>query len=380
VRARAAVLLLAAAAAARCASAPSASGPAAAPAVPGKTPFSVPPAAAHEIRIVIDTRPGREILGALSRQKFESADVKVLEDMLPIELTIKDSGRPADVFERDFAAAWDPENRSAVFDFATIRNEKERWEALLEAVASGKEELEKSSASRAAALLPGDRAIQTRLAVYISFGLSGLADHLVAATPDGTPVVIVDLARALGEGDTGPATNQIPRLVRLISGEAYRLAWSTYREGSDAWKRPDPELGPIDPLVQMVAQSGPVAIFSLEESFFPLSTWLKEPMHRSLNDLNRMAERLTEAEADLDTRVALAAEIKRPEFMRRVAAPAGAYMEDGIIQTFGVDVLRGALASGPAAFFREYDRATRQNKDLPPLSKEIVSRLGGGGP
>jgi hypothetical protein len=379
VRARAAVLVLLAAAAARCASAPSTAGPAA-PAVPGKTPFSAPPAAAHEIRIAIDTRPAREILGALSRLKFESADVKVLEDMLPIELTIKDSGRPADVFERDFAAAWDPENRTAVFDFSTIRKEKERWQTLLEAVASGKAELEKSSASRAAALLPGDRPIQTRLAVYITFGLSGLADHLVAATPDGTPVIIVDLARALGEGDTGPATNQIPRLVRLISGEAYRIAWSAYREGSDAWKRPNPDLGPIDPLVQMVAQSGPVAIFSLEESFFPLSTWLKEPMQRSLNDLNRMAERLTEADADLDTRVALGAEIKRPEFMRRVAAPAGAYMEDGIIQTFGVDALRGALASGPTAFFREYDRATHQNKDLPPLAKDIVSRLGGGAP
>jgi hypothetical protein len=166
----------------------------------------------------------------------------------------------------------------------------------------------------------------------------------------------------------------------MISGEAYRLAWSLYREGSVAWKRPNPALGPIEPLVQVVAQAGPVAIFGIEDSFFPLSTWLKEPMHRSLNDLNRMAERLTEAEADLDTRVALGAEIKRPDFMRRVAAPAGAYMEDGIIQTFGVDALRGVLAAGPVAFFREYDRATRQNKDLPSLSKDIVDRLGAEGP
>jgi hypothetical protein len=51
-------------------------------------------------------------------------------------------------------------------------------------------------------------------------------------------------------------------------------------------------------------------------------------------------------------------------------------MEDGILQTFGVDVLRGVLAAGPVAFFREYDRATHQNKDLPPLSKLIVDRVG----
>ncbi|MGH9369707.1 MAG: hypothetical protein ACRD3M_18805, partial [Thermoanaerobaculia bacterium] len=216
--------------------------------------------------------------------------------------------------------------------------------------------------------------------VFISFGLAGLADHLVAARPDATPAMIVDLARALGEADTGPAANQISRLVRLISGEAYRQAWSIYREGSEAWKRPLPALGPLEPLVRVVAQAGPVALYGIEESFFPLSTWLKEPMRRSVNDLNRMGERLVESEADLETRVSLAAELKRPDFIRRVAGPAGTYMEDGIIQTFGVDALRGALAAGPLAFFREYDRATHLNRELPPLSTLIVDRLAGPAP
>lgn len=373
------VLSLLLAAGTGCASAPSGGGPATAP-LPGKTPFSAPPATAHEIRISVDTRAAREILGALSRPRFESTDVKVLEDMLPIKLAIQDAARPEDVFQQDFAAAWDPETRSAVFDFATIRRERERWQVLLDAVSSGKDELERSASARAAALLPGDRPVKVRVVVFISFGLAGLADHLVAATPDGTPAMIVDLARALGDSDTGPPSNQISRIVRLISGEAYRLAWSRYREGSAAWKRPIPSLGPLEPLVRLVAQSGPVAIYSLEESFFPLSTWLKEPMQRSLNDLNRMGERLVESEADLDTRVALAGELKRPDFARRVAAPSGAFMEDGIIQTFGVDALRGVLAAGPVAFFVEYDRATQRNKDLPPLSKLIVDRVKAAGP
>ena len=98
-------------------------------------------------------------------------------------------------------------------------------------------------------------------------------------------------------------------------------------------------------------------------------------MQRSMNDLNRMGERLLEAENDLDIRIALTAEVKRPDFIRRVAAPAGAYMEDGILQVFGIDGLRSALAAGPLGFFQEYERATQQNRDLPLLAKAIVQRL-----
>ncbi|MGH9366501.1 MAG: hypothetical protein ACRD3M_02355, partial [Thermoanaerobaculia bacterium] len=142
-----------------CASAPPA-GQSPAAAVAGTTPFSSPPAAAHEIRVSVDTRAAREILGSLSRPRFDSTDVKVLQDMLPIRLAIQDAGRPEDVFQRDFAAAWDPESRTAVFDFATVRREKERWQVLLDAVSTGKDEFERSAAARAAALLPGDRPVK----------------------------------------------------------------------------------------------------------------------------------------------------------------------------------------------------------------------------
>jgi hypothetical protein len=168
--------------------------------------------------------------------------------------------------------------------------------------------------------------------------------------------------------------------VRLIAGETYGEAWRSYREANPAWSRPLPGLGPLEPLVRTVAEAGPVAIFGVEESFFPLSTWLKEPMQRTMNDMNRMGERLVESENDLDTRVSLAGELKRPEFRRRVAAPGGAFMEDGIIQVFGIDGLRQTLSEGPVAFFQEYDRATKQLRDLPPLSKVIVERLGAPGP
>ena len=62
--------------------------------------------------------------------------------------------------------------------------------------------------------------------------------------------------------------------------------------------------------------------------------------------------------------------------MQRVAAPAGAFLCDGIIQNPGLDAFRAALAAGPKALFVAYDRAQRKSRDLVPLSDVIRKRLG----
>jgi len=361
-------------------SSPSSAAPAAAAsgpveAAPGKAPFFAAPAAAHDIRVTVDTRAAKEILLSLARNKWEPTDMSLLEDLTPVRLAIQDASRDDETFRRDFAAAWNPDTKTAVFDFSTVRREIDRWQVVLEAVVSGRAELEREAARRAASLLPGDRVISAKLTVYVSFGLAGLADHLVVTLPDGTPAMVVDLARVLGDVDTGVATNQVTRLVRLMSSEAFRIAWSSYREGSPAWGRLPAALGALEPLVRVTGEAGPVALFGIEESFFPLSTWLKEPMQRSVNDLNRMGERLIESEADLETRLSLAGEVKRPDFVRRVAGPAGAYMADGIVQASGVDGLRQTLSRGPIAFFQAYEAAGRQRKELPPFSKVLTDRI-----
>jgi hypothetical protein len=125
-----------------------------------------------------------------------------------------------------------------------------------------------------------------------------------------------------------------------------------------------------------VAEAGPVALFSVDENFFPLAVWLKQPMKDDLDELNRVADRLTTAGGDLDARVAIASEIQRPDFTSSVAGPAGAFLADGIAQALGLEAYRSALAGGPRAFFEAYGRATeRKGSGLPPLGKAIREQL-----
>ena len=340
-----------------------------------RAPYEAPPAGRHSIEIHVDSRAAVEIFAFLSRPAFDREGVSAIGELPAVRLTLQDSRRTLETFERDLAAAFDEETKSVVFDLHSIRAARPRWEALLAAVPSREPDLARMAAERAAALLPAEPPVSTRLQVYLTFGLAGLADHLVVAAPDGTEAMIVDLARALGDAAGESVENQLERVSRLIAGEAFRQAWRTYRAGSPAWSRHDTSLGLVEPLLQVVGEHGPAALFHVDENFFPLSVWLKEPMKRSIAELNRTGERLVEAESELEARVALGAEIRRADFVQRVAAPAGAFLCDGIIQNQGLDAFRAALAAGPRALFVAYDRAQRKSRDLIPLSDVIRKRL-----
>lgn len=359
-----------------CAAAPS--GRPASPASPAsaRAPYDAPAAAPHAIEIAIDDRAAKEILASLARPRFESSDAKVIQDLPAVSLAIRDAAREPEVFERDFAAAFEEQARTTVFGFRPIRQEKDRWQTLLDAIGSRQAELARLASRRAAALLPGDRTVTTRLQVYLSFGIAGLADHLVVSGPGGREVMIVDLARALGESQTDPLESQLQRLSRLIGGEAFRQAWGVYRAGSSEWRNPDPALGQLDVLLRSVAESGPVAAFAVDENFFPLSVWLKEPMNRLIGELNRTVEKLAESQENLEQRMELTAEIRRGEFARRLAGPAGAFLVDAVVQSLGVNALRDALQKGPKAFFEAYDRAAAADRSLAPLSHVIREKLG----
>jgi len=326
------------------------------------------------IDIQIDSEAAREILGSLSRPKLDPTDAKVLENLPAVRLAIQDSTRGPDVFERDMASAFDESARGAVFDLWRIRQERDRWQALLTAILSREKDLTRMAAYRATALLPGDRAIQTRVRVYLSFGLSGLADHLVVES-QGQDIMVVDLARALGDSHGEALESQISRLSRLIAGEAFRQSWLLYRRTSPAWQRGRPEAPPVDQLLTLVAEAAPVALFAVDENFFPLSVWLKTPMKRAIDDLNRNAERFAQAQDNLEARVELTGELKRPAFARQVAGPAGAFLADAVVQHAGLEGLRAGLQKGPKGLYQAYDRACQADKNLIPLAHAIRERI-----
>ena len=371
--ARAGALLFAASLALSCAgSAPPPSAPSTGA---SRAPYEAPPAGRHSIDIHVDSRAAVDIFAFLSRPGFDAEGARAIGELPAVRLAVQDSRRTLETFERDLAAAFDDETKSVVFDLHSIRSARPRWQALLAAVPVREADVARMAAERAAALLPAEPPVSVRLQVYLSFGLAGLADHLVVDTPDGNEAMIVDLARALGDSAGDSVDNQIERVARLIAGEAFRQAWRIYRAATPAWTRHDASLGLLEPLFQVVGEHGPAALFHVDENFFPLSVWLKEPMKRSVAELNRTAERLVESEKELEERVSLSAEIRRADFAQRVAAPAGAFLCDGIIQNLGLDAFRTALAAGPKALFSAYDRAQRKSRDLVPLSDVVRKRL-----
>jgi hypothetical protein len=331
------------------------------------------------IAITIDMRAAREILALLGEATFSPAAAKQLETLPAVELAITDSNRPPETFERDLAAAFDEETRAAVFDFRRIRDDRSRWQELLAMVSSREAELTKLASERARALLPAEPTLDVTLPFYLTFGLASRADHIALPGAGGARWgVVIDLSRALADTEGSAPADQIRHLSRLMASETYKRAWGEYLAVSPGWRKPDSSLGQLEPLLRVVAETGPVALYNVDENFFPLSVWLKGPMKTSIDDLNRVADKLVSAEVELDQRVAVAAEIKKPEFVSTVAGSAGAFLADGIIQTLGVDAYRTALSQGPRAFFEAYDRAAdQQGKALIPLNPAIQDRLAG---
>ena len=181
------------------------------PALPGSAPYDAAPAAAHAIEITFNGKAAQEILSSLARPKYEPTDMKLLEDMPAVQLTIRDSQRDTAVFEKDFAAAFEEKTRAAVFDFKAIRESREKWQGLLSALAQREKDVVQLASKRAAALLPGDRVVSARLDVYLTFGLASLGDHFVASDAGGRETMVLDLSRALADAEGDSLDGQISR-------------------------------------------------------------------------------------------------------------------------------------------------------------------------
>jgi hypothetical protein len=350
------------------------------PSVPGATarvPYDSTPVARDSITVILEMRAAREILAVLSKPKFDPADGKALEALPAVRYTIADSNRQPEVFESDLEAAFGTEARVSVFDFRKIREERSRWQETLAAIGAREGELTRVVAERAKALMPATPTVSVKVQVYLTFGVAGRADHLIVpAAPGGGRGLVIDLSRALSEEQGASPQELMAHLARLMTTQSYQLAWEAYRAESAAWRRHDASLGQLDLLLHATAEAGPAYLYSFDENFFPLSIWLKDRMKSSIDEFNRVADRIVSAKEDLDERVRLAASIRHPEFASEVGGPAGAFFADAIFQTLGIEAYRTALAGGPRAFFDAYDRAVAmRGNQLIPLARVIRERL-----
>ena len=345
-----------------------------------RAPYDGPPAANVSVAVTLDLQAAKALLDLLSASQFDPERAKELEALPAVATAIRESTRGADVFEKDLASAWDEKARPTLFDFHQIRDERGRWKTLVAAIEARQGELARLASDRARALMPNDRRVAVEETISLTFGLPGRADHVAVPSADGSNwSVVLDVARALADEPSADAADQLRHLSRLMAAQAFLRVWAEYRTASPAWQKRDASLGQLEPLLRRVAEAGPIAIYNVDENFFPLAVWLKQPMKDSIDELNRYADRLTATGGDLDARMEIAAEIQKPAFTADLAGPSGAFLADGIVEGVGVDGYRAALAAGPRAFFEAYDRASqKKGGGLVPLSKAIRQQLAAG--
>ena len=276
----------------------------------------------------------REILALLSRPRFDPEAAKSLADLPAVKAAIRESNRSAEVFQTDLAAAFDDQARIAVFDFRGLRENAARWADLLAMIAAREAELTKLASDRVRALLPPDVPVSVIEPIYLTFGLPGRADHLVVPSGEGADwYVVIDMARALSDAQSSPPSEQIKHLSRLMASEGYQRAWAEYRAASPAWQKRDTAFGQLEPLMRQTAQAGPVALYSVDENFFRCRSGSRRGCGRGSTS-STAPPTGSFRRRGISIRASPSPPRSGPEFTARVAAPAGAFLADGIIQTW----------------------------------------------
>jgi hypothetical protein len=169
-------------------------------------------------------RAAREILALLGRTQFDANEARAIEILPAVQTAIRESGRGNEVFERDLAAAFDDQARISLFDFRKIREDRAKWDELLNQLSSREAELTKKISDRARALLPASPAaavtVRSRSPSAFPDGRTRSSSPPAASGSGHRP-----LARA-GRLQASAPPEQIQHVSRMIATEAYARAWS----------------------------------------------------------------------------------------------------------------------------------------------------------
>ncbi len=342
----------------------------------GRAPYDAPGESPHRVRVSLDLTAARQILDALSLDRPKPGDASALLALPAVQRQVAESGEGDPAWIEDFNGAFAADSRPSTFDLRSVRIDRERWRIVLASLEEHAERLAKLSERRVAALLPPDRPVAITSTVLLTFGLPGLADHLVFTARDrGSATIVVDVGRALPVAGASSPQQGEDALARLVAAETFRPAWDAFRAGSAGWKAPQEGLGGAEPLARAVAVMAPVWLYSYDPDFFPLSEWLRDPMVRATDAFNQEADLLLDPKTDLARRAEILARLEHRTLQNDVALAAGLFFADGIYQTLGREELFKALESGPEGLVAAYARAAEKKRSLPPLSRALRERM-----
>jgi hypothetical protein len=329
-----------------------------APAAPAGHPVDVSRPPAHDVTMSVDVGPARDVLSLLAGSPDSASALRRLRASRAFAMALSHGGRnPEDILGRLVsvaAGAPDPllsgyGKRAAVYS------------AVLDAVEVDGTQGGMVEARRIAALLPPSPRVTARLRVVPLFSLGGFDD--VAVEEEGeTTFLFVDLGRLTpGEG-----TDVVPReivlsILRLSASESWKRLFAPFRV-PPAW--PAEKVPDFDALLSRTVVEGPATMFLVPDEFFPVGAMFDEPIARSFDVWNAVAEKLLDPKAKEDARrEALLAVTAPAEFWSRHASVVGVKIAETILRRAGTAKYAEALAAGPRAVASLYLEVTKKTKE-----------------
>lgn len=325
---------------------------------PGTPPIDVSGPPAHDVTMSIDAGPARDVLTLLAGKPEASAALKRLRASRPFSVALSRDGRnPEDVFGRLVSvAAGSPDpilsgygRRASAFGRVLDALEVDGTPAAM------------IEARRVSALLPSSPRVTARLRIVPLFSLGGFED--IVAEEDGeTTYLFVDLGRLV----PGESADIVPRevvltILRTAAADSWKRLFARFLV-PPAWpaeKSPD-----FDALLARTAAEGPATMFLVPDEFFPVGTMFDEPIARSFERWNAVAETLLDPKAKETVRREALAEVStRGDFWSRHSSVVGVKMTETILRRAGTPSYVAALAAGPRAVAALYLEVTKKTKE-----------------
>jgi hypothetical protein len=308
--------------------------------------------------MAVEAGPARDVLALLTSSPDASAALKRLRASRGFSVALSRGGRnPEDVLGRLVSvAAGSPDPTLSAYG-----RRAESFSRVLDALEVDGTPGAMVEARRISALLPASPRVTARLRLVPLFGLGGFEE--VAAEEDGeTTWLFVDLGRVVpADGAALVPREVVLSILRTAASESWRRLFAPSRV-PPAW--PAENVPDFDTLLARTIAEGPATMFLVPDEFFPVGSMFDEPIARSFERWNAVAETLLDPKAKEDVRrEALGSATATGDFWHRHASVVGVKLAETTLRQAGTARYVEALAAGPRAVAALYLEVTRKAKE-----------------